>query len=201
MADTTQSAPAAKAAVWNDPFYRQIVYQVVLLALIIWVGYSLVDNTLTNMEARNISSGFGFLDTTAGFGIIQSLIPYTEESSYGRAFSVSLLNTILVAVIGILLATIIGFIVGISRLSTNFVIRNLATAYIEVLRNIPLLLQIFFWYFAVLQAVPGPRASINLLGAFFINNHGFYRFIKAYRWMIKKKARFIAERIIRGERL
>ena len=174
MADTTQGAPAAKAAVWNDPFYRQIVYQVVLLGFIIWVFYSLVDNTLTNMEARNISSGFGFLETTAGFGIIQTLIPYSEESSYGRAFSVSLMNTILVAVIGILLATIIGFIVGIARLSTNYVIRKLATAYIEVLRNLPLLLQIFFWYFAVLQAVPGPRDSINILSAFFINNRGFY---------------------------
>jgi general L-amino acid transport system permease protein len=126
------------------------------------------------MERRGIASGFGFLGKTAGFGITQHLIEYSEEMSYGRAFLVALLNTLLVSIIGVVLATILGFIVGIARLSTNWLISRLAAVYIEVIRNIPLLLQIFFWYFAVLRALPSPRGSVTLLDTFFLNNRGLY---------------------------
>ncbi|MDH5356691.1 MAG: amino acid ABC transporter permease, partial [Gammaproteobacteria bacterium] len=121
-----------------------------------------------------IATGFGFLETTAGFGIITHLIEYTEASSYGRAFVVGLLNTLLVAFAGIVAATIIGVIIGIARLSSNWLIARLAMVYIEIFRNIPLLLQIFFWYFAVLRALPAPRNSVNFADGIFLNNRGIY---------------------------
>ncbi|MGD9894523.1 MAG: amino acid ABC transporter permease, partial [Dehalococcoidia bacterium] len=122
----------------------------------------------------NIAGGFGFLDVTAGFGIISTLIPYSETSSYGRALVVGLLNTLLVAGMGVVLATILGTVVGIARLSNNWVISKIATVYVEILRNIPLLLQIFFWYFAVLRTVPNPRNSIEIPGSIFLNNRGLF---------------------------
>jgi len=170
----TSAAPAARASLVNDPRIRGIVYQMITLALVVWVGLEFWTNAVGNLERANIASGFGFLDTTAGFGIVQSLIAYTEESSYGRAFFVGLLNTLLVAVIGIVIATILGFLVGVGSLSRNWLIRQICIAYVEVMRNIPLLLHIFFWYFAVLRAVPGPRDSLSLLDSIFINNRGIY---------------------------
>jgi general L-amino acid transport system permease protein len=172
MAETTQDSTSAKVALWNDPRYRSLFFQLLLVAVVIWLFWSMVDNTITNLQRQNIASGFGFLETTAGFGIITTLIPYAETSTYGRAFVVGLLNTILVAAIGIFLATILGFIVGIARLAPNWVIRKMAAAYVETMRNIPLLLQIFFWYFAVLRSVPGPRESLVIMDAFFLNNRG-----------------------------
>ncbi|MDP6788887.1 MAG: amino acid ABC transporter permease, partial [Rhodospirillales bacterium] len=125
-------------------------------------------------ETRGIASGFEFLGRTAGFSIGESLIPYSEEHSYGRAFLVGLLNTILVAVVGVVLATILGFIVGIARLSSNWLLSKLAGVYIEIMRNIPVLLQIFFWYFAVLRTVPSPRQSLSFFDSFFLNKRGLY---------------------------
>ena len=113
MAETTQDSSSAKVALWNDPRYRSLFFQLLLVAVVIWLFWSMVDNTITNLQKQNIASGFGFLETTAGFGIITTLIPYSETSSYGRAFVVGLLNTVLVASIGIVFATILGFIVGI----------------------------------------------------------------------------------------
>ncbi|MFN0263686.1 amino acid ABC transporter permease [Tepidamorphus sp. 3E244] len=164
----------AKASLIYDPKVRGIFYQVILVAAVIWLGWEIVTNAARNLEQQNIASGFGFLENTAGFGIIQSLIDYAETSSYGTALIVGFLNTILVAFIGIVFATAIGFIVGIARLSNNWVISRLAYVYIEVIRNIPLLLQIFFWYFAVLRAVPNPRNSIDIFGLFFLNNRGVF---------------------------
>ncbi len=109
-----------------------------------------------------ITSGFGFLDNTAGFGINQTLIPYSESDTYGRVFLVGLLNTLLVAAIGIVLATILGFVVGIARLSPNWLLARLAGGYVELIRNLPLLFQILFWYLAVLGTLPGPRQSIAI---------------------------------------
>ena len=143
-----------------------------MLLGVIALGAFLVNNTLNNLERQGIASGFGFLDRTAGFSIGEHLIPYQEEDTYGRVFIVGLLNTIWVSFWGILLATILGFIIGIARLSTNWLIAKLAMVYIEVLRNIPLLLQIFFWYFAVLRPLPGPRNSITIGESFFLNNRG-----------------------------
>ncbi len=141
----------------SDKHTRGIVYQVLTIGMVAYFIWWIVDNTATNMEVRNIRFGFEFLTTEAGFGIIQSLIPYNEASSYGRVFVVGLLNTLIVAIIGCALATVLGFIVGVGRLSKNWLIRQISTVYVETLRNIPLLLQIFFWYHAVLKPLPGPR--------------------------------------------
>jgi len=150
------NAPA-RASLLNDPKARGLFYQALLIAILVFIGYEIVTNTVANLERQNIASGTGFLSNTAGFGIIQALVEYTEESSYGRAIYVGFLNTLLVAVIGIFIATILGFVIGIARLSNNWVINRLAYCYVELIRNVPLLLQIFFWYFAVLRAVPGKR--------------------------------------------
>ena len=174
MSATSEHAAPARTAPWNDPKIRALVSQAVVVILTVWLVWTVVSNTITNLEHRNIASGFGFLDTTAGFGIIQTLIPYEEASSYGRAFIVGLLNTLLVAFIGIIVATILGFVIGIMRLSRNWLISKIATVYIEVVRNIPLLLQIFVWYHAVLKPLPGPRDSLELFGSVFVNNRGLY---------------------------
>ncbi|MDP6774732.1 MAG: ABC transporter permease subunit, partial [Rhodospirillales bacterium] len=161
MAQETQhGAPPAKPAVWNDPKYRAIFFQVLVLALVIGFGAYLVNNTLDNLARQGIASGFDFLGTTAGFSIGMTLIEYAETSTYGRAFLVGLMNTLLVSALGIVCATVIGFAVGLGRLSGNWLIARLATVYIETLRNVPLLLQIFFLYFAALNALPSPRQSL-----------------------------------------
>lgn len=155
--------PAAKVALLNDPKVRGWVFQSVLLVVIVWLVWVGLQNMYANLAAANIASGFGFLERNAGFAISQSLLEYSQESStYGRVFFVGLANTLLMAIVGVILATIVGFIVGIARLSNNWVIRQLATAYVEILRNIPLLLQIFVWYFAVLRLLPSRRASWDL---------------------------------------
>ena len=157
---------------WNDPRVRSVAFQILAALAVGWVGYSLFQNTIANMESRGISTGFDFLDSTAGFGIIMSLIEYDESMTYGRTFLVGLVNTLLVSGLGILLATVVGFIVGIARLSTNWLVARVALAYIEIFRNIPLLLQIFFWYFAVLGALPGPRQAVNVGDLAFMSNRG-----------------------------
>jgi general L-amino acid transport system permease protein len=157
---------------FNDPKIRSIVVQVLFIILLIWAGYEIATNTAANLAKLGKRIDFGFLRSTAGFDIIQTLISYSRESSYGRAILVGLLNTILVAALGIIFATIIGFIVGIMRLSSNWIVRKIATVYIELIRNIPLLLQIFFWYAAVLKPLPGPRESFSLFSSIFLNNRG-----------------------------
>ena len=173
-AETQQAAVPAKPPVWNDPRYRALFFQALVLLGVVGFGAYLVQNTLTNLETRGIASGFDFLERTAGFSIGETLIPYSEEHSYGRAFLVGLLNTFLVAATGVILATVIGFAVGIARLSSNWLLSKLAGVYIEVLRNIPILLQIFFWYFAVLRIVPSPRESLSAFDSFFLNKRGLY---------------------------
>ena len=158
----------------TDPKFRALVFQILATLTVVAFLVYIVHNTLTNMEQRGISTGFGFLDRTAGFAILQSLIPYSETSTYGRTFVVGLLNTILVSALGVVCATIIGFVVGVLRLSSNWLVKKLATAYIETFRNIPLLLQIFFWYFAIGFNLPGPRQSIAIGETVFLNNRGLY---------------------------
>jgi general L-amino acid transport system permease protein len=168
------TAPASRA-LWRDPRVRAIAYQVLTLLGVIAFAAYIINNTMANLDRQGIASGFGFLDKPAGFGIPQSLIEYNELSPNWRVFWVGLLNTILVAGFGIVLATILGFAIGLARLSSNWLVARLATVYIEVIRNVPLLLQILFWYFAVLQALPQPRDSMAFLGdLFFLNNRGFY---------------------------
>ena len=164
--------PRTARSIATDPRFRSIVVQFLLLVAVVWLGWTFYRNAQSNLAAQNIASGFGFLEQTAGFGISQTLIPYAESSSYGRAFLVGLVNTLLVAGLGIFFATIIGFAVGIARLSSNVLLSRLAGAYVELMRNLPLLFQILFWYLAVLGALPGPRQSEPLFGAIFLNNRG-----------------------------
>jgi len=153
---------------------RGWLIQAVFLGLVVGIGFFLVHNTLRNLDSRGISTGFGFLSSASGFGILQSLIDYSEASSYGRVFVVGLLNTLLVSVLGIVLATLLGFLVGVARLSKNWLVSRLAAVYVETFRNIPLLLQIFFWYFVVVNSLPGPRDSFSLGDVVFLNLRGLY---------------------------
>jgi general L-amino acid transport system permease protein len=146
--------------------------QIVFVAALVWIGYEIVANARVNLETQHITSGFGFLRNTAGFDVSQNLIPYSGSDSYTRVFLVGLLNTLLVSVIGIFFATVIGFVVALGRLSPNWLLSRVAGAYVEGVRNVPLLFQILFWYLAVLGALPGPRQSISLFGSFFLSNRG-----------------------------
>lgn len=166
--------PTSRIPFWNDRKNRAVVYQTLAVVLVLAAIAFLIQNAIENMTRLKIASGFGFWGTEAGFDITMSLILYDEASSYGRAFVVGLLNTLLVSAIGIVFATVIGFAVGIARLSRNWLVARLATAYIETLRNVPLLLQLFFWYFAVLRALPSPRQSWALADTVFLNNRGLY---------------------------
>jgi general L-amino acid transport system permease protein len=174
MNDPTPRRGAGRWTGWGDPRLRAVAFQALFLAAVLALAGYVLHNTLANLEARGIATGFGFLSETAGFGIIQSLIDYSETSSFGRTFLVGLLNTLLVSALGILLATLLGFLIGVARLSGNWLIARLADAYIEIFRNIPLLLQVFFWYFAVLRALPRPRESLSLGEAVFLNLRGLY---------------------------
>jgi general L-amino acid transport system permease protein len=158
----------------NDPVIRGIFYQIIVaLAVVIFVLW-IIQNTAANLAAQNKTTGFDFLWKTAGFDISFTLFPWDRTSTYWEAFLVGITNTLLVAVIGIIAATAIGFTMGIARLSSNFLISRLATVYIETIRNIPLLLQLFFWYFAVLKTMPAVRDSIALPFDTFINQRGLF---------------------------
>src|ERR1700704_2925835 len=148
------------------------VLQILFVAALVWICYEIVANARANLQAQRITAGFGFLANTAGFDVSQNLIPYSGSDTYTRVFLVGLLNTILVAVLGIFFATLIGFIVALGRLSPNWLISRIAGGYAELIRNLPLLFQMLFWYLAVLAALPGPRQSISLFGAFFLSNRG-----------------------------
>ncbi|MBC8211837.1 MAG: amino acid ABC transporter permease [Gammaproteobacteria bacterium] len=174
MSEHDSELTPSKPAFWNDPKYRALFFQIVLVLALGYFIVNIVDNTLTNMESRGISTGFAFLTEPAGFGILQTLIEFDESHTYGRTFVVGLLNTLLVSGLGILLATLLGFIMGVARLSRNWVVAKLATVYIETFRNIPLLLQIFFWYFAVLGTLPSVRESMSLGAGIEFNNRGLY---------------------------
>ena len=174
MAEQEQGLKPSKPAIWNDPKYRALFFQVVLILGLGYFLVNIVNNTLGNMEARGISTGFAFLSEKAGFGILQSLVEFNQQSTYGQTFVVGLLNTLLVAFLGIFFATMLGFLMGIARLSTNWIVAKIAYVYIEIFRNIPLLLQIFFWYFAVLAPLPSPRQSLALGAGIELNNRGLY---------------------------
>jgi len=169
-----QQAPA-RASLLYDPKLRAVVYQVVLTLVVVFLVYTAATNAVANLRAARIASGFGFLSTTSGFDVNQSFIPYSAATStYGDAFLVGLLNTLVVSAIGIFFATILGFIVGIARLSKNWIVAKVAMVYVEVIRNLPLLLQLLFWYVAVLTSLPGPRQSLNAGDLFFLNQRGLY---------------------------
>ncbi|WGW01786.1 amino acid ABC transporter permease [Vibrio sp. YMD68] len=171
---TAPSPQGKSASLLYNPTFRSVVFQIVAVLALFFFVYTIVNNALTNLDARGIATGFGFLEQEAGFGIGLTLIEYDETFSYGRTFFVGLLNTALVSVLGIILATVIGFTMGVARLSSNWLVSRFAAVYIEIFRNIPLLLQIFFWYFAVLQALPSARQSMSLGEAIFLNVRGLY---------------------------
>jgi general L-amino acid transport system permease protein len=173
--DLPAGSRPARVAFYNDPKVRSIAYQVALCAVIGFLVYAAARNAITNLERAHIASGFGFWNNTAGFDISQTLIQFdSQTSSYGRAFWVGLLNTLLVAGIGIATATILGFIIGIARLSKNWLVAKVAAGYVETIRNLPLLLQLLFWYNAVLKALPEFRESFVIPGGIFLNNRGLF---------------------------
>ena len=152
---------------------RGIVFQLLtVVGLVAFLWYIGV-NTMHNIEQRGIRTGFAFLDTTAGFAINESPIPYSETSTYWTVFEVGVLNTLIVSFWAIILSTILGLIIGVARLSKNWLIAKLASAYIDTFRNIPILLQILFWYNVVLATLPSPRQSIEFFNSIFLNNRGF----------------------------
>ena len=168
-----QSAAKLRRALGGQAGWSGVVAQILFVALLVWIGYEIIANTRVNLAAQGSASGFGFLVNTAGFGVSQSLIPYSDTDSYTQVFLVGLVNTLVVSVIGIFFATIIGFAVGLGRMSPNWLLARIAGAYIELIRNLPLLFQLLFWYLAVLATLPGPRQSIALANSFFLNNRGF----------------------------
>ncbi len=157
---------------WADPLFRSIVWQVLIVGLVVAVLWYLIGNTRRNLELRHIATGLGFLSSTAGIPIAETLIPYDPATStWGRAVMEGILNTFKVAVVGIVLSTILGTIIGIGRLSKNWLVSKVTGCYVETLRDLPLLLQLLFWY-GILQALPAPRASIKMFGVVFLNNRG-----------------------------
>tara|TARA_R110002020_G_scaffold34066_2_gene103370 strand:- start:30937 stop:32142 length:1206 start_codon:yes stop_codon:yes gene_type:complete len=160
-----------------DPKARGLFFQAVLIVVVAVLVYFGISNAIHNLAKQGIASGFGFLSDRAGVDIGQTLIPYSNDSSYSRAFFVGISNTLVVSMIGILFATMIGFVVGLARMSKNYLVQKFATVYVETLRNIPLLLQLLFWYKAVLSILPSPRAAGHVPGeemAFSLNNRGLY---------------------------
>jgi general L-amino acid transport system permease protein len=173
MAQPWESAPGVPF--YRDPMYRGIAVQVALCAGLGLLAYLAFVTAADNLTRSHVASGFGFWNSTAGFDISQTLIDFSPQAStYGRAFWVALLNTLIVAVMGIVLATILGFAVGIARLSRNFLVERLATWYVELIRNVPPLLQLLFWYNAVLKALPEFAASLSLPGGVLLNNRGLF---------------------------
>ncbi|MGB7483113.1 amino acid ABC transporter permease [Castellaniella ginsengisoli] len=175
MTQTTPRVPRAprRRWSWNDPATRALIYQILILGLVGLGVWYLSSNTLHNLAARNISTGFDFLHEEAGFAIGESMVEYSPADTYGHAVVVGLLNTLKVSVIGVIAATLFGTLLGISRLSKNWLISRLAGLYIEVMRNIPLLLQLFFWYALITEIMPGPRQALQPLPDVFISNRGF----------------------------
>ena len=168
-------AEVVKSSSRNARRFGNIALQTALVVVIGALAYAAIVNAARNLAAAHISSGFGFWDNTAGFDISQTLISYSSStSSFGRAFWVGLLNTLLVASLAIVLATVLGFIVGIARLSSNWLVAKLAGCYVELIRNVPLLLQILFWYNAVLKSLPELRDSVTLPGGIYLNNRGLF---------------------------
>jgi general L-amino acid transport system permease protein len=157
---------------WSDPVFRAIMWQVVIIGIVAAIAWYLIHNTTQNLAVRRIATGFGFLDRVAGIPIGESPIPYDPaQSTYGRALWIGVLNTLKVSVIGIVLATVLGTLIGIGRLSRNWLVARLTGFYVETIRDIPLLLQLLFWY-ALLQGLPGPRQAWRIGDAAFLSNRG-----------------------------
>lgn len=168
---TARKAPGRRLS-WHDPTVRAVVYQILIVGAVGFGVWYLVSNTLHNLAVRNISTGFGFLDREAGFAIGESSIDYGPADTYARAITVGILNTLRVSVVGVIAATLLGTLLGVARLSRNWLVAKVASAYVEIMRNIPLLLQLFFWYAIITENMPGPRQALNPMPGVFISNRG-----------------------------
>ncbi|WP_373502006.1 amino acid ABC transporter permease [Aestuariivirga sp.] len=167
-----ESGESQAVSFWNDPRVRSRLFQIILVLLVGVVAYDIAMNTARNLASRNIASGYEFLSRTSGFDVVFSLIEYSSSSNYGRALLVGFLNTLLVACLGIVLATILGFLIGVMRLSKNWLVSRAATLYVEFIRNVPLLLQIFIWYNLVLKPLPDARNAIKFWDFGALSNKG-----------------------------
>ncbi len=177
MVDTPRKPPLRlvarlRRALGGQAGWGGVVIQILFVAAVVWIGYEIVENARANLQAQRIASGFGFLSNTASFAVSQALIPFSESDTYARVFVVGLLNTLLVSIVGIVIATIIGVAVALGRLSPNWLLARISGGYVELIRNLPLLFQILFWYLAVLATLPNPRQSISLFGSVFLSNRG-----------------------------
>ena len=161
-----------KVSFWYDPGKRSILYQLGTIIMVGLLGYYLISNTTANLEKQSIASGLGFLKKEASFEIGESLISYSAADTYARALVVGTLNTLKVSFIGVILTIILGTFIGIARLSTNWLVAKLAAIYIEVFRNIPVLLQLFFWYALFYEILPSPRQALNPFFGVFLSNRG-----------------------------
>jgi general L-amino acid transport system permease protein len=179
-ADAPHIAPSGNISFWYDPRKRSILYQLGVLAMVGLLGYYLVSNTLANLERQAIATGFGFLEKEAAFEIGESLISYSAADKYARALLVGVLNTLLVSFIGIVLTVILGTFVGIARLSTNWLVSRLAAVYIEVFQDIPILLQLFFWYALFYEVLPSPRQALSPFNGVFMSNRGLVFAVPEY---------------------
>lgn len=170
----------SKTGGWSDPRVRGAVYQVLAVGAVIAVGWFLVANTIHNLSTRGIVSGFGFLERPASFAIGETLAAYSPADTFGRALFIGLLNTLLVSALGIVLSTVLGTAIGVGRLSVNWLVAKLATVYVESVRNVPLLLQLFLWYTLITQGLPGPREALHLLPGVWLSNRGLI--VPAFDW-------------------
>lgn len=184
-----QATPAkTRVAPWNDPFIRGWFFQLVVIGAVTLFAWYLVSNTLENLERQKIATGFDYLGREAGFEIGDTIIPYSPADTYARALWVGVVNTLRIAVIGIILATILGTLIGVGRLSPNWLLAKLCEWYVELFRNVPLLLWLFLIYKVISEAFPGPKQAINMLwDTVFVSNRGLYFPVPVadpiHRWM------------------
>ena len=172
----------------NDPDKRAVLYQIGVAAMVALLGYYLISNTLANLERQAIATGFGFVEKESAFEIGETLISYSAADTYGKALLVGALNTLLVSFIGIILTVVLGTFIGIARLSTNWLVSRLAAAYIEVFQDIPVLLQLFFWYAFFYEMLPSPRQALNPFNGLFLCNRGMIFAIPEYHPAFKYMA-------------
>ncbi|WP_019936914.1 amino acid ABC transporter permease [Bordetella sp. FB-8] len=172
MSSSPPRTPPARRLGWHDPGVRSAIYQVLAVGIVALAIWFLISNLLHNLSSRHITTGFAFLHREAGFDIGQTLVAYTPASTYGRAIWIGILNTLLVSVLGVVFSTLLGTLVGIGRLSRNWLIAKLAMLYVEAVRNVPLLLQLFFWYSIITEGMPGPRQAHRPLPGVFLSNRG-----------------------------
>ncbi len=172
MRNFEETSVPDKVPFWLDPKKRAIMFQIGVLAMVGLLAYYLVSNTIINLQKQNIATGFGFLNKESAFEIGESLIPYSSARSYGRALIVGALNTLKVAFIGIILTVLLGTIIGVARLSSNWLVARLAAIYIEVMQDIPVLLQLFFWYAIFYETFPSPREALSPVKGLFLCNRG-----------------------------